>query len=169
MKKNVLIFVLAILSYGFTQGQNQKFLKPVNGAEKLTIDPTTGKEKSSDKDVFSSVDENFKKWNIDQGAPATNATSLMIFSLNGEASFDEIFKSDTEKEKAALTVSQLRKVVAKYADILKEGSIYFVIKSGNKFYTVQTTTKVSGVNIETWQTGDYLSFGSRDKFIAPSN
>jgi hypothetical protein len=167
MKKNVLIFVLAILSYGFTQGQNQKFLKPISGGEKLTIDPTTGKEKASDKDVFLSTDQNFKNWNLDQVAPPTNAVSLEIFSLNGEASFDEIFKSDAEKEKAALTMPQIRKVVAKYADGLKDGNVYFLIKVGNKFYIVQTSTKADGISLETWQTGDYLSFGSRDKFIAP--
>ena len=168
MKNLLLIFVLVILSYGFTQGQNQKILKPINSVEKLTIEATSGKEKASDKDVFSSVDENFKKWNLDQGAPATDAASLEILSLNGEASFDEIFKTDAEKQKVALTVPQVEKVVSKYANILKDGSIFFIVKTGNKFYVVQTVIGTSGTTLESWQTEDYLSFSARDKFIAPA-
>ena len=165
MKKVVLIFVLAVLSCSFIQGQNQKFLKPINGLEKMIIDATTGKEKASDKDAFT-FDQNFKNWGLDQNAPATEATSLAVFSLSGEASFDEIFKTGADKEKIAITIPQIRKVIAKYGGILKDGSIFFLVKAGDKFYAVHVATGASGIGLETWQSEDYLSFSARDKFIA---
>ena len=149
----------------------QKFIQPIPGQDKLTIEPTSGREKLAD-DITFKTDQNYKNYNLDQTSPATPATSAEMFILKEDASFDDVFPTDAAKEKVAFTTSQVKNAILKYIVALKNSTAFFLVKNGSKFYVLQVMVSegVAGspenIKIETWKSDDYLSFGQKDRFIA---
>jgi hypothetical protein len=172
MKKIIMIFLVGLIMASTVNAQ--KFIQPIPGQDKLTIEPTSGREKLTDGTSII-VDQNYRNYNLDQPCSATAATSAEVYALNNEASFDDIFATDAEKDKVALTVPQVKNAIAKYTIAFKNTTVFFLVKNGGRFYVLQVMVRdgaagsPENVKVETWKSDDYLSFGSRDRFIARKN
>jgi len=173
MKKIIMIFLAVLMTIAVTVNaqSNHKFIQLIPGQDKLIIEPTSGKEKLVD-GVSVTTDQNFRNYNLDQASPATTATSVEVYALTSEASFNEIFPTDTEKEKVALTTPQIKKAIEKYTTTIKNATLFFVVKNGGKFYILQAMVSEGAagapknVKIDTWLPDDNLSLGQNDRFMA---
>lgn len=174
--KKIIIISLAILMASTVNAQspNHKFIQSIPGQEKMVIEPTSGREKLAD-GITTTTDQNYKNYNIDQTYPATAVSSAEFYALSNEASFDEIFVTDAEKDKVSFTAPQVKNAIMKYIIAIKNSTSFFLVKNGTKFYVLQVMVRDAAagspdnVKIETWKTDDYLSFGSRDRLFARKN
>jgi hypothetical protein len=85
-------------------------LKLISGNEPLVLDPTDGQETlARAADVFRYIDSNFANWNCDVPGPPAKETSVQIYEMVRDSTFQEMFGGfGVALDRLALTQAQIK-------------------------------------------------------------
>jgi hypothetical protein len=113
-------------------------LKLISGNEPLVLDPTDGQETlARAADVFRYIDSNFANWNCDVPGPPAKETSVQIYEMVRDSTFQEMFGGfGAALDRLALTQAQIKQFVKRYPDWLKKGGngTFFLFNAGDEFF-----------------------------------
>lgn len=122
----------------FGTASPEVFLKIISGGETVKLDAVKGNVTITDsKNVFSSIDGDFKNWKINTSGNATAETPVDVYEMTQNATFTQMFGSlHNDLDKLCFTQHQIVNFVTKHRNWLRtEGyGTFFLFKSGEQFF-----------------------------------
>lgn len=117
---------------------SEAILKNISSPDVLKLDPCDGKQTIADsKNVFSSIDSDFKGYGANTKGVATKETLVDVLEMEKDATIAQMFGSlASDLNTLCLTQSQILNFIAKHRNMLRtEGyGTLFLFKSGENFF-----------------------------------
>lgn len=118
-------------------------LRPISGAEILTLEPTDGTETIAQaRDLFTGrlLDPDFKDWGCDVKSEPTGKVNVIVHEMVKDETFAQIFSGLSEDlDKSCLTQAQIVQFMKKYRRWLRTDgyATFFLFKVGSKFFVAR--------------------------------
>lgn len=116
----------------------ETFLKLISGGENLTIDAVDGTEILADaKDVFASIDSDFKNWGTDEPGQSTDEMPVDVHEMENDATFSQMFgELNADVKKLCFTQHQIKNFVKKHRKWLRADgyATFFLFESKGNFF-----------------------------------
>lgn len=128
-----------------------QFLKLISGGSKLILRALSGKEViAKAKNVFVSIDSDFKNWNADQQGPETKETECLVYEMEKDANFAQMFGSlNSDLEKLCMSQHQIIEFAKEHsAQLRKDGyATLFLFKANDQFFVASVRVCPDGLSV----------------------
>lgn len=126
------------------------YLKSISLDEDVFIDETNGKETLAQaEDLFSDIDPDFKKWNLDVSSESKTSTKVQVLELIKDGVLKDIFESFGKNlDSICLTQHQIKDFCFKHRELMSLNSrTFFLFKVRNEYFVAIATVRLFGLHI----------------------
>ncbi|MGE5425743.1 MAG: hypothetical protein ACM3PZ_01585 [Bacillota bacterium] len=144
----------------------------ISGKEMIMIEALDGKAYISNakKTFKSGIDEDFKKWGLNQSGLATAETLFDVSEMSADGTFTQIFTGITsDLDKIVMTQAQIIRFCEKYPTWLRHYATFFLTKVRGKYFVVYVYVRLDGlyVSVGLFERDVIWYGGGRHRVVSP--